>query len=220
VLTLDGDGSGSLIDLSSKHPGRFETAHRAATDMAALLYSSGTTGLPKGIMLTHGNLLSNAEILIRAWGFSSDDRLLHVLPIFHVHGLFVALGCVLLSGASMRWLSSYDAQEVVRSLPQCSVMMGVPTYYTRLLREAEFTREAAAGMRLFISGSAPLLEETFHEFEARAGHRILERYGMTPARSATCRYAARTYSKAIGNCPTKRPKTSPTTAFSTPAIRA
>jgi malonyl-CoA/methylmalonyl-CoA synthetase len=147
--------------------------------MAALLYSSGTTGVPKGIMLTHGNLLSNTGTLVRIWGFTSDDRLLHALPIFHVHGLFVALGCVLLSGASMHWLNSYDAKEVVRSLPECSVMMGVPTYYTRLLREADFTREAAAGMRLFISGSAPLLEETFHEFEARAGHRILERYGMT-----------------------------------------
>ena len=179
VLALSADGSGSLVDLSSNKPTRFETAHCDATDMAALLYSSGTTGVPKGIMLTHGNLLSNAEALVSAWGFTSEDRLLHALPIFHVHGLFVALGCVLLSGASMRWLNSYDAQEVVRALPECSVMMGVPTYYTRLLREPDFTREAAANMRLFISGSAPLLEETFHEFEARVGHRILERYGMT-----------------------------------------
>jgi malonyl-CoA/methylmalonyl-CoA synthetase len=179
LMTLDQDGSGSLNDAAAGAPRHFETVPRAADEMAALLYSSGTTGVPKGIMLTHRNLLSNAETLVRAWGFTAADRLLHTLPIFHVHGLFVALGCVFLSGASMYWLNAFDASAVVRALPQCSVMMGVPTYYTRLLGEAQFTRYVAAGMRLFISGSAPLLEETFHAFEARTGHRILERYGMT-----------------------------------------
>ena len=179
LMTLDQDGGGSLSDAASGASRYFETVPRAADDMAALLYSSGTTGVPKGIMLTHHNLLSNTGALVGAWGFTADDRLLHTLPIFHVHGLFVALGCVLLSGASMRWLNAFDAKAVVQALPECSVMMGVPTYYTRLLGEAQFTRDVAAGVRLFISGSAPLLEETFHAFEARTGHRILERYGMT-----------------------------------------
>ena len=130
-------------------------------------------------MLTHWNLLSNTQSLVSAWGFSANDRLLHALPIFHVHGLFVAIGCVLLSGASMRWLSAYRVKDVVRNLPDCTVMMGVPTYYVRLLADPEFTRSVAEAVRLFVSGSAPLLTETFVEFEARTGHRILERYGMT-----------------------------------------
>jgi malonyl-CoA/methylmalonyl-CoA synthetase len=179
VLTLDAGGSGGLTELAAGASIEFPTVPRQRDDLAALLYSSGTTGLPKGIMLTHGNLLSNTEALVSAWGFSADDRLLHALPIFHVHGLFVAIGCVLASGASMRWLPSFKAAEVVRYLPECTVMMGVPTYYTRLLAEPAFTRETAANMRLFVSGSAPLLAETFAEFEARTGHRILERYGMT-----------------------------------------
>jgi malonyl-CoA/methylmalonyl-CoA synthetase len=179
VLTLNANGSGSLTDRSRESAGRFETVQREKDDLAALLYSSGTTGLPKGIMLTHGNLLSNTESLATAWEFSSDDRLLHALPIFHVHGLFVAIGCVLLSGASMRWLLAYNAKQVVQFLPECTVMMGVPTYYTRLLGEVSFTAAVAANVRVFISGSAPLLEETFVEFESRTGHRILERYGMT-----------------------------------------
>jgi malonyl-CoA/methylmalonyl-CoA synthetase len=177
--TLDGDGSGSLIEAAKACSDNFETLINGTDDLAALLYSSGTTGVPKGIMLTHGNLLSNAEALVKAWGFTSDDRLLHALPIFHVHGLFVAVGCVMLSGASMRWLAAYDAQQVIAYLPECSVLMGVPTYYTRLLADAALSAEACRNMRLFISGSAPLLEETFIEFEARTGHRILERYGMT-----------------------------------------
>jgi malonyl-CoA/methylmalonyl-CoA synthetase len=179
VLALARDGSGSLSDGAKSHDGRFDTVTRAAGDMAALLYSSGTTGRPKGIMLTHANLSSNTEALVQAWGFTGNDRLLHALPIFHVHGLFVAIGCALLAGASMRWLPSFAAREVARFLPECTVMMGVPTYYTRLLAEPSFTRECCTGMRLFVSGSAPLLEETFAEFEARTGHRILERYGMT-----------------------------------------
>jgi malonyl-CoA/methylmalonyl-CoA synthetase len=179
VLTLNADGSGALMESSANEPKCYETVCRATDDIAALLYSSGTTGVPKGIPLTHGNLLSNTQALVEAWQFTSEDRLLHALPIFHVHGLFVALGCVLLSGASMHWLRSYDVQTVLRLLPDSSVMMGVPTYYTRLLAEDAFTRDVAANVRLFVSGSAPLAEETFHEFEARTGHRILERYGMT-----------------------------------------
>lgn len=179
VFTLDGNGNGSLIDLSRRTSAAPINVDSAPDDLAALLYSSGTTGVPKGIMLTHGNLLSNAQSLVAAWGFTSQDRLLHALPIFHVHGLFVAIGCVLLSGASMRWLDAYSAAKVIEYLPECTVMMGVPTYYTRLLNEPSFTVDTASNVRVFISGSAPLLEETFVEFEARTGHRILERYGMT-----------------------------------------
>ena len=179
VFTLDGDGNGTLTAGAADADSSFDTVPRERDDLAALLYSSGTTGVPKGIMLTHSNLLRNTEALIDAWGFSDADRLLHALPIFHVHGLFVAIGCVMLSGASMRWLPGYNVAEVIRFLPECSVLMGVPTYYTRLLKQSSFTKETTANTRLFISGSAPLLEETFVEFEDRTGHRILERYGMT-----------------------------------------
>jgi malonyl-CoA/methylmalonyl-CoA synthetase len=179
VLTLDGDGSGSLIDESRRTSSDPVLVQRESNDLAALLYSSGTTGVPKGIMLTHANLLSNTESLLQAWEFSDRDRLLHALPIFHVHGLFVAIGCVLLGGASMRWLNAFDAATTIKNLPECTVMMGVPTYYTRLLNEATFTADVANNVRVFISGSAPLLEETFAAFEERTGHRILERYGMT-----------------------------------------
>lgn len=179
VFTLDGDGSGTLAAHADGTDAEFGIVPRAADDMAALLYSSGTTGVPKGIMLTHANLLRNTEALVEAWGFTDEDRLLHALPIFHVHGLFVAIGCVMLSGASMRWLASYSVGEVMRYLPECTVMMGVPTYYTRLLGNSGFGRQHTSNVRLFVSGSAPLLEETFIEFEQRTGHRILERYGMT-----------------------------------------
>jgi malonyl-CoA/methylmalonyl-CoA synthetase len=179
VLTLDGDGGGSLIDESRPASSDPILVQRDGDDLAALLYSSGTTGVPKGIMLTHGNLLSNTESLLQAWEFSEQDRLLHALPIFHVHGLFVAIGCVLLSGASMRWLNAFDAATVINGLPECTVMMGVPTYYTRLLNETAFTADVTGNVRVFISGSAPLLEETFVAFEERTRHRILERYGMT-----------------------------------------
>ena len=179
LFTLDADGSGSLQELSAATSDSAVLVEKAADDMACLLYSSGTTGVPKGIVLTHGNLYENAATLVQAWGFTEEDVLLHALPIFHVHGLFVALGCVLLSGASMRWLAGFDAEKVIRLMPECSSMMGVPTYYTRLLASEGFNRDVAAHMRLFVSGSAPLLEETFYEFEERTGHRILERYGMT-----------------------------------------
>jgi malonyl-CoA/methylmalonyl-CoA synthetase len=154
---------------------------RAADDLAAIIYTSGTTGRSKGAMLSHGNLLENARALHALWGFTPDDVLLHALPIFHVHGLFVALHCALLSGAPMLWLAKYDDAEVMAALPRATVMMGVPTFYTRLLANPAFTREGAAGMRLFISGSAPLLATTFAEFEERTGMRILERYGMSEA---------------------------------------
>jgi len=179
LLTLSGDGSGSLVAAVQRCPVQFETVHAVAGDLAALLYSSGTTGRPKGIMLSHGNLLANASVLVDYWGFSGDDCLLHVLPVFHVHGLFVALGCVLLSGASMRWLSKFDVPGVLENLPLSTVMMGVPTYYTRLLAEPAFGAHSCESIRLFISGSAPLLTDTFVEFEQRTGQVILERYGMS-----------------------------------------
>ena len=179
VLTLESDGSGSLPAGAATCDARFKTAIRQRDDLAALLYSSGTTGRPKGIMLSHGNLGDNGKTLVDAWGFGSADRLLHVLPVFHVHGLFVAIGCVLFSGAGMRWQEKFDAPQVMGLLPECTVMMGVPTYYTRLLAEDSFAAECCTNMRLFISGSAPLLTETFEEFRSRTGHAIIERYGMT-----------------------------------------
>ena len=178
-FTLDGTGNGSLADAASHAAAEFETVVSEKDDMAALLYSSGTTGVPKGIMLTHNNLLANTRSLLEAWEFTDADRLLHALPIFHVHGLFVAIGCVLLSGASMRWLPSYKVPTVLEYLPECTVMMGVPTYYTRLLADERFNAALCGNIRVFISGSAPLLEETFVQFEERTGHRILERYGMS-----------------------------------------
>ncbi len=179
VLTLDADGSGSLMELAAKAGSEADIAHCDGTDMAALLYSSGTTGRPKGIMLSHDNLRKNAETLVEAWGFTAADRLLHMLPIYHVHGLFVGISCVLMSGASMAWHSGYSDKAAIAAMPDCTVMMGVPTYYTRLLSNPDFGPECSSNMRLFISGSAPLLVETFVEFEARCGHTILERYGMS-----------------------------------------
>ena len=179
LFTLQSDGTGSLMDLAASASSSHSVVNSGPDDMASLLYSSGTTGVPKGIILTHQNLLSNAQSLVSVWGFTADDVLLHALPIFHVHGLFVALGCVFLSGASMRWLKGFDLDQALAGLPQCTAMMGVPTYYIRLLTDDRFTNDVVKDMRLFVSGSAPLLEETFHEFEQRTGHRILERYGMS-----------------------------------------
>jgi malonyl-CoA/methylmalonyl-CoA synthetase len=179
VRTLDADGSGSLMQGARRCSSVYGVAPTRADDIAALVYSSGTTGRPKGIMLSHGNLVENISALVECWGFTRDDCLLHVLPIFHVHGLFVAIGCVLMSGSSMRWLRSFDVDAVLEQLPHSTVMMGVPTYYTRLLASPVFTAKRCAGMRLFISGSAPLLAETFLEFEQRTGYTLLERYGMT-----------------------------------------
>lgn len=158
-----------------------EITPRGDADLASIIYTSGTTGRSKGAMLSHGNLAANALALHAAWGFSADDVLLHALPIFHVHGLFVALHCAFLSGGPMVWLEKYDDAQVLEGLKRATVMMGVPTFYTRLLSNPDFTRAAAAHMRLFVCGSAPLLPTTFAEFEARTGLRILERYGMSEA---------------------------------------
>ena len=179
LALLNGDGTGDLMPAVSACSQQFETAHSQPFDVAALVYSSGTTGQPKGIMLSHGNLGSNATVLRDLWGFHQNDCLLHMLPIFHVHGLFVALGCILMSGASMRWHQGFDVDAALQALPNCTVMMGVPTYYTRLLSCAKFDAAVCRNMRLFICGSAPLLPETFNAFEARTGRTILERYGMT-----------------------------------------
>ncbi len=154
---------------------------RAADDLAAILYTSGTTGRSKGAMLTHGNLASNAEALVSLWGFKPNDVLLHALPIFHIHGLFVALNTSLLNASEVIFLPKFDIAEIRRFLPKATMMMGVPTFYTRLLAEKDFCAEACRNVRLFISGSAPLSAETFNAFEARTGHRILERYGMSEA---------------------------------------
>ncbi|MDO8800643.1 AMP-binding protein [Phenylobacterium sp.] len=154
---------------------------RADEDLASIIYTSGTTGRSKGAMLTHGALFANATALHEAWGFTPADVLLHALPIFHVHGLFVALHCAFLSGAPMVWLAKYEDAPLLAGLAKSTVMMGVPTFYTRLLANPGFTRAAAAHMRLFICGSAPLLESTFAAFEQRTGQRILERYGMSEA---------------------------------------
>ena len=179
LLTLDADGSGSLMAGAADASNKADIAQCDGADMAALLYSSGTTGRPKGIMLSHENLRLNGEALVAAWEFSASDCLLHMLPIYHVHGLFVAVSCVLMSGASMVWHRGYNDQAAVAAMPDCTVMMGVPTYYTRLLNNPDFGAQCSANMRLFISGSAPLLAETFVEFEQRCGHTILERYGMS-----------------------------------------
>ena len=179
VLTLDAGGKGSLTDAANDASHRFTAVDRAGGDLTALLYTSGTTGRSKGAMLTQDNLLSNALALVDLWRFSADDVLLHALPIFHTHGLFVASNVVLASGGSMIYLPKFDLDEVIRFLPRATSMMGVPTFYTRLLGDERFTRELTGHMRLFTSGSAPLLAETHREFEARTGHRILERYGMT-----------------------------------------
>ena len=179
VETLDADGRGSLLDLARDEPADFVDASRTADDLAAILYTSGTTGRSKGAMLTHGNLLSNALTLRDYWRVTSDDRLIHALPIFHTHGLFVATNVTLLAGASMFLLSKFDADEVVSLMPEATMLMGVPTFYVRLLQSPRLDKQAVANIRLFISGSAPLLAETHTEFQARTGHAILERYGMT-----------------------------------------
>ena len=178
VLTL-ADGGGSLADLARGQPAAFAIVSRAPDDLAALLYTSGTTGRSKGAMLTHRNLASNALTLVEEWGFTRSDVLLHALPIYHVHGLFVAVHCALLSGSRMLWLPKFDAAEVARLLPRATAMMGVPTFYTRLLSEPSFGRDSCRNVRLFVAGSAPLLAETFAAFRERTGHAILERYGMT-----------------------------------------
>jgi len=179
VFTLDDDRRGSLLDRAALMSDQHQPAQRTEGDLAAILYTSGTTGRSKGAMLTHGNLLSNARVLKDYWGWRADDVLIHALPIFHVHGLFVASHGALLAGAKMIWFGRFDARKVVERLPEATVFMGVPTLYGRLLAEPGLSRQACAHMRLFIAGSAPLLIETFNEWRARTGHTILERYGMS-----------------------------------------
>ncbi|PWC43584.1 malonyl-CoA synthase [Azospirillum sp. TSO22-1] len=179
VLTLGTRGDGSLPEQARGLNPDFATVPCGLDDLAAILYTSGTTGRSKGAMMSHRNLGSNAQVLHAYWGWGPDDVLLHALPIFHTHGLFVATNCVLLNGTPMIFLPKFDADQVLSLLPRATVMMGVPTFYTRLLGHPGLTREAVAHMRLFISGSAPLLADTHKEFSARTGHAILERYGMT-----------------------------------------
>jgi malonyl-CoA/methylmalonyl-CoA synthetase len=179
VYTLGSDRTGTLLDRAAFQPDRHEPVARAAGDLAAILYTSGTTGRSKGAMLTHGNLLSNALVLKDYWGWQKGDVLVHALPIFHVHGLFVASHGALLNGSRMIWFGRFDARAVVARLPEATVFMGVPTLYVRMLAESGLTREACKPMRLFISGSAPLLVETFNAWRERTGHTILERYGMS-----------------------------------------
>jgi len=179
VFTLGDDRSGSLLERAAHHSDVHEPVPRRPDDLAAILYTSGTTGRSKGAMLTHGNMLSNARTLKAYWGWQPGDVLVHALPIFHVHGLFVAIHGALLNGSTMIWLSKFDPKRVLEALPRATIFMGVPTLYVRLLAEPGLTREACAGMRLFVAGSAPLLPETFNAWRERTGHTIVERYGMS-----------------------------------------
>ena len=179
VETLDASGKGTLTEAAAKASPEFSDATRTSSDLAAILYTSGTTGRSKGAMLTHDNLASNAQTLVEYWHFTDKDVLLHALPIYHTHGLFVASNTVMLAGAAMIFLPKFDADGVMRLLPKATAMMGVPTFYTRLLKVPGLTKAACKHMRLFTSGSAPLLAETHIEFQQRTGHAILERYGMT-----------------------------------------
>jgi len=177
IYTLNSDENESIRHI--KREGDHEAVACLKDDTAALLYSSGTTGKPKGIMLSHENIRSNALALKEAWNFNTEDSLLHALPIYHVHGLFVALGCVFLSGSKIIWIDTFDVDKVIEILPKCTVMMGVPTYYTRLISNPNLNKQVVGNIRVFISGSAPLLEDTFNQFHLKTGHFILERYGMT-----------------------------------------
>ncbi|MGY6411329.1 MAG: malonate--CoA ligase [Alkalilacustris sp.] len=183
--TIAPDGSGSFDALAAAQPAAFDAAERAPGDLAAFLYTSGTTGRSKGAMLTQENLLSNAEVLTEAWRFTEGDVLLHALPVFHTHGLFVATNITLLAGGAMIFLPGFDLDAMIGWMPKATAMMGVPTFYTRLLDDPRLTRDLTAHMRLFVSGSAPLLAETHTAWEARTGHRILERYGMTETNMIT-----------------------------------
>lgn len=181
VMTLEEGEADSLAQRAAAASDQFSTANAQSGDLAVIIYTSGTTGRSKGAMVTHDNLVSNARALTQEWQFTSDDVLLHALPIFHVHGLFVANHCALTTGACLLWHDRFDAADVVRDIRRSTVLMGVPTFYVRLLGEAALTRDVCSNMRLFISGSAPLLAETHQSFEQRTGHRILERYGMSEA---------------------------------------
>ena len=179
VFTLNDDRTGSLLERAAHQRDLHTVAQRGPDDLAAILYTSGTTGRSKGAMLSHGNLLSNARVLKDAWGWKPGDVLIHALPIFHVHGLFVALHGALINGSRMIWMAKFEPKRVLAKMPEATVFMGVPTLYVRLLAEPGLNREAVRNMRLFVAGSAPLLVETFTEWQQRTGHTILERYGMS-----------------------------------------
>ena len=179
VFTLGDDRTGSLLERAAHHKDAHVPVARHADDLAAILYTSGTTGRSKGAMLTHGNMLSNAVMLKDYWGWKKGDVLIHALPIFHVHGLFVAIHGALINGSKMIWCPKFDPKAVIAAMPRATVFMGVPTLYVRMLAEPGLTKQAVKNMRLFIAGSAPLLIETFKEWQQRTGHTILERYGMS-----------------------------------------
>ena len=179
VETLGADGKGSLTEAAAKAPAKFETVARADDDLAAILYTSGTTGRSKGAMLTHDNLASNSLTLVDYWRFTNKDVLIHALPIYHTHGLFVASNVTLFARASMIFLPKFDPELIIKLMARATVLMGVPTFYTRLLQSPALTKEPTKHMRLFVSGSAPLLADTHREWAARTGHAVLERYGMT-----------------------------------------
>jgi malonyl-CoA/methylmalonyl-CoA synthetase len=189
VESLGAAGDGTLAARAEAAAPLAETVARADDDLAAILYTSGTTGRSKGAMLTHRNLASNTEALLEAWRFTGADRLIHALPIFHTHGLFVACNMALAAAATMIFLTRFDADEIITEMAEATVLMGVPTFYTRLLQSPRLDGGTTAGMRLFVAGSAPLLAETHAEFTARTGHAILERYGMTE----TCMIASNPY---------------------------
>jgi malonyl-CoA/methylmalonyl-CoA synthetase len=183
VFTLDeprnGRNSGSLLARAAHLIDEFNTVYRDTDDLAAILYTSGTTGRSKGAMLSHGNLTANINVLHEAWHWQAGDVLLHALPLFHIHGLFVAAHGALMNGSKMIFLSKFDSAAVIHHLPRCTIFMGVPTYYVRLLGDPQFDRSTCEKIRLFVSGSAPLLTETFEHFKERTRHTILERYGMS-----------------------------------------
>jgi malonyl-CoA/methylmalonyl-CoA synthetase len=179
VFTLSDDRTGSLLDRAAHFSDQHTVAVKGADDLAAILYTSGTTGRSKGAMLSHGNMLSNALVLKDYWGWKPGDVLIHALPIFHVHGLFVALHGALINGSKMIWCARFDPKFVVSKMPEATVFMGVPTLYVRLLNEKWLDKNAVRSMRLFVAGSAPLLIETFNEWQQKTGHTILERYGMS-----------------------------------------
>ncbi len=185
ILTLGSKGDGSFFDVAKTKAKISDVAQRSSNDLAALLYTSGTTGRSKGAMLSQGNLLSNAETLTELWQFSAHDILLHALPIFHTHGLFVATNVTLSAGGAMMFLPKFEVEQVIAVMRNCTTMMGVPTFYTRLLNQREFDANLTKHMRLFISGSAPMLSETHVLFEERTSHKVLERYGMTETNMST-----------------------------------
>ncbi|MED5618219.1 malonate--CoA ligase [Ideonella sp. BN130291] len=183
VFSLNDDRSGSLLERAAHHSDQHQPAERGPEELAAILYTSGTTGRSKGAMLSHGNMLSNARTLKDFWGWRTPEQggdvLVHALPIFHVHGLFVACHGALLNGSKMIWFSKFEPRAVIASFKQATVFMGVPTLYVRMLAEDSLTRQACSSMRLFLSGSAPMLVDTFDAWRQRTGHTIVERYGMS-----------------------------------------